>query len=81
MQTHGIVVHLRTEANVEYKKVTALVMISAFGILSVEWKIAQTRLIFHGILTAAMTLFQVTSELRKKIPIVVVIHYCVWYLF
>ena len=47
------------EANVEYKKVTALVMISAFGILSVEWKIAQTRRIFHGILTAAMTLFQV----------------------
>ena len=60
MQTLGNVVHLRLEANVEQKKDTALVMITAFGILSVDQKIAQTRLIFHGILTAAMTLFQVS---------------------
>ena len=71
MQTHGIVVHLRTEANVEYKKVTAQVMISAFGILSVEWKIAQTRLIFHGILTAVMTLFQVSWIKYKWYEIIV----------
>ena len=61
MQKHGNVVHLRSEANVEYKKDTVPMMKTASGILNVDQKIAQK--IFHGILTAAMTLFQVRLNL------------------
>ena len=62
MQRHGNVVHLRVEAHVEYKKDTVLMMMTAFGILSVEQEIAKIKIhypIFHWVLTAAMTLFQV----------------------
>ena len=66
MQRHGNVVRLRVEAHVEYKKDTVLMMMNAFGILIVEQEIAQTKvhcLIFHWVLTAAMTLFQVRLNL------------------
>ena len=57
-QIHWNAVRLRMEANVEYKKETAIVMMNAFGILNVEQKIAETK-IFQLVPTAAMTLFQV----------------------
>ena len=50
------------EANAEYRKETAIVMMTAFGILNVEQVIAKTKihfLIFQLVPTAAMTLFQV----------------------
>ena len=50
------------EANVEYRKETAIVMMTAFGILNVEQEIAKTKihfLIFQLVPTAAMTLIQV----------------------
>ena len=50
------------EANAEYKKETAIVMMNAFGILNVEQEIAKTKihfLIFQLVPTAAMTLIQV----------------------
>ena len=62
LQKHGHVVHQRAEANVEQKKVTVLMMMTAFGILSVEQEIAKIKIrcpIFHWVLTAAMTLFHV----------------------
>ena len=62
IQKHGNVVHPRAEANVELKKVTVLMMMTAFGTLSVEQEIAKIKIrcpIFHWVLTAAMTLFQV----------------------
>ena len=50
------------EANVEYKKETAIVMMTAFGIWNVEQEIAKTKIlcwIFQLFPIAAMTLFQV----------------------
>ena len=61
-QKHYIVVHLRMEANAEYKKETVTVMMTAFGIWNVEQEIAKTKIlcwIFQLFPIAAMTLFQV----------------------
>ena len=63
MQRHGYVVgYLRVEANAEQEKDTVTMMMTVFRILNVEQEIAETKvhcLIFHWVLTAAMTLFQV----------------------
>ena len=60
------------EANAEYRKETAIVMMNAFGILNVEQEIAKTKihfLIFQLVPTAAMTLIQVrcSDDLRSEI--------------
>ena len=46
------------EANAEYRKETAIVMMNAFGILNVEQEIAKTK-VFQLVPTAALILFQV----------------------
>ena len=63
MQRHGNVVHLRVVVNVEYKKGIVLMMMTASCTLNVEREIAKVKtpcLIFQLVLTAAMTLFQVS---------------------
>ena len=46
------------EANAEYRKETAIVMMNAFGILNVEQEIAKTK-VFQLVPTAALILFKV----------------------
>ena len=62
MKKHGHVVHRRVEVNVEQKKDTVLIMMTALGILNVEQEIAKIKIhcqVFPWVLTAATTLLKV----------------------